>query len=189
MLNYALIGVITFVVTNIDDLLMLSIYFAAGEYKTKNIVSGQYLGITTLILVSLSALLLNQVFETRWISLLGIFPLLLGLRGILWKKNDGEPSSTETDRSKFQFLNVALITIANGGDNIGVYAPLFATTPTVYTIMYIGLFLLLTGVWCFLGYYSVSHPLVKGVFSTYGKIILPYFLILLGLFILKGFFE
>lgn len=193
MLGHAVLAIITFAVTNMDDLLILSLYFASPKYRTINIVSGQYLGIALLVCISLAAIPLREIFDTRWISLLGILPILLGVKDVLQLlKSSHDPKEVpdlQNNKSSLQFLNVALVTIANGGDNIGVYAPLFANIHPGVVLIYVTLFALLTGVWCLLAYYLVAHPFVKSVFSKYGKIILPIFLILLGLYILKDFFR
>ena len=187
MLSHIGLACVTFIVTNVDDLLILSIYFASPKYKTKNIVAGQYLGIITLVLISLSGVLLGEFVDKRWISLLGILPILLGVKDLLQKRENDSDDEIQNSKSTFQFLNVALVTIANGGDNIGVYTPLFANIGTEYVLLYGLIFMMLTALWCFLGFWFVSHPRVKVVFARYGKVILPYFLILLGLFILKDF--
>jgi cadmium resistance protein CadD (predicted permease) len=179
------LAIATFGLTNIDDLLILSVYFASDRHKIRSVVAGQYLGIAALILISLSGTAAGHFFEIHWVSLLGLLPVLLGIRGLI-KRNEAE-EELPLHKTKVQFLSVALVTIANGGDNIGVYAPLFATMKTSYVGFYIAIFLLLTGVWCFLGYWLVRHPLVSNIFSKHGKLILPFFLIALGLFILKDF--
>ena len=186
MLTHIGIAIITFVVTNIDDLLILSLYFSNSTYKTSSVVAGQYLGISILILVSLVGLLLGAFLADHWISLLGIFPVLLGLKDLLRLENDDEDNAAKTG-SKFQLVNVALVTIANGGDNIGVYTPLFINLPTGKLYIYLTVFMILTGGLCALGFYFVRHPLIKNAFARFGKKILPYFLIILGLFIMKDF--
>ena len=190
MLNYIGLAFITFVVTNIDDLLILSMYFATPKYKTANIVFGQYLGIITLTAVSLAGVLLGGIIDQRWISLLGLFPIFLGVKDLIaLRKDDDDEETGQESKTRFQFLNVALVTIANGGDNIGVYTPLFATTKIYHVLIYVVVFMVLTAVWCFLGYWTVAHPKVKSIFAKYGKIILPFFLIALGFFIVKDFFT
>lgn len=185
MLTHIGLAIATFVITNIDDLLILSIYFANGRFKTRSIVAGQYTGIIVLVLVSLSGIILGEFLDKRWISLLGIFPIFLGIKDLVKSKHDENEDSDQSTRTRFQFINVALVTIANGGDNIGVYTPLFANIDSGYVVLYIGIFMVLTAVWCLLGYWFVSHKTVKGAFAKYGKLVLPFFLIGLGLFILK----
>ena len=192
MLGHVVLAIITFAVTNMDDLLILSLYFASPKYSTKSIVFGQYLGIALLVCISLAIIPLGGLLDKRWISLLGLLPILLGVKDLLQFTKTSHDADNgiaiQNNKISSQFLNIALVTIANGGDNIGVYAPLFANIQPGFVIIYLTVFALLTGVWCLLGYYFVAHPSVKSVFSTYGKIILPIFLILLGLYIVKDFF-
>jgi cadmium resistance protein CadD (predicted permease) len=191
MAGHLLLAIVTFVITNIDDLLLLTFYFASGKYGSKAIVTGQYTGITILILVSLTGLVFKNIISEEWIGLLGIFPVMIGIKE-LWAnrdKNDERqevpPASTTSAKGVW---SVALITIANGGDNIGVYTPLFAKTSISYLPFYLGVFLILTGVWCYLGYYLISHERLKLVLAGYGKSLFPFFLIGLGLYIMKDLF-
>jgi cadmium resistance protein CadD (predicted permease) len=183
--THILIGLTTFAITNIDDLLILTVYFSNSAFKKSNVVIGQYLGVMALVAVSLSGLLLGNILEPQWIGLLGIIPIILGLKGIieLFKKDESNSDIIKT-KSTIQFLNVALITIANGGDNIGIYTPLFASIDVNIAVIYIFIFMLMIAVWCVLAFYFVKHPLIKIYFSKYGHIILPFFLILLGSWIL-----
>ncbi|NOT76179.1 MAG: transporter [Cyclobacteriaceae bacterium] len=190
MLSQILVAIVTFTITNMDDLLILSIYFANPDYKTRHIVAGQYLGILSLIVVSFVGVILGAILADHWISFLGVVPFALGIKGLFQlreNERDEEEVSSNNNTHKHQYLSVALVTIANGGDNIGVYAPLFANLTFSDIILYMIIFLLLTAVWCALAYYLTSHPGVKRVFEKHGKVILPCFLILLGLFIMKDF--
>jgi cadmium resistance protein CadD (predicted permease) len=135
--------------------------------------------------VSLSGILLKGIFSQHYLSFLGLIPILLGLKAfyhLLRKdKNAGENYSAGAPAS---FIQVALVTFANGGDNIGVYTPLFAVTSGYYIKLYVLIFIFMVAIWSLAGYYAAKHPLVKKMFSSYGEIILPVFLILLGLGIL-----
>ena len=187
MIPHIGLAVVTFVITNIDDLLILSVYLAAPTYSGRNIVVGQFFGIITIILISLSGVVLGNFLSDRWISLLGILPIIVGVKELL--SDEGEESEDISVRqSNLQFLNVALVTIANGGDNIGVYVPLFASLPNPsYVSLYVIIFLFLTAVLCYFAYYLTNHPKIKHAAETWGHKILPYFLILLGIYILKDF--
>jgi cadmium resistance protein CadD (predicted permease) len=187
MIPHVGLAVFTFVITNIDDLLILSVYFAAPTYRGRNVVVGQFFGIIAIILISLVGVVLGNFLSDRWISLLGILPIFVGIKELLSNEGD-EEGDVSVKASHLQFLNVALVTIANGGDNIGVYIPLFASLPDFsYVVLYIIVFTLLTGVLCYFAYYLTNHPKIKHYAATWGHRILPYFLILLGLYILKDF--
>jgi cadmium resistance protein CadD (predicted permease) len=84
-----------------------------------------------------------------------------------------------------QALSVAGVTLANGGDNFGIYIPLFATAPAAIPI-YIAVFAVMTAVWCALGYLVVNNPLIGSQVRRYGHVLLPIVLIALGLYILSG---
>jgi len=187
IISVILIAISTFAVTNIDDLLILSIYFTNPDYKKSNVVAGQYLGVITLIGISLLGLLLGKVLEPAWVGLLGLVPIFIGVKDIMkfFKTTKVvEKSNPISVKSKIQFLNVMLVTIANGGDNIGVYAPLFASSSIDLVIIFIVVFVLMIALWCLLAFYFVKHSLIKTAFAKFGHTILPFFLILLGIWIL-----
>jgi cadmium resistance protein CadD (predicted permease) len=192
MVSHILLAGATFIATNIDDLLILSLYFSNPHYRTKNIVLGQYVGIALLIAVSFLGLLVGRLLEDHWISLLGILPLGLGVIGIkrlLQSHPESEETDSATAKTNSQMLSVALVTMANGGDNIGVYAPLFANVSATISFLYALIFLLLTAVWCALAWSITHRPIVRKVLSRYGHVILPVFLVFLGLFIMTNFFQ
>ena len=79
---------------------------------------------------------------------------------------------------------VALVTIANGGDNISIYTPLF-TTRSVYEILAIGgIFAILTAVWLGAAHSLVNHPTLGAPIRSHGHRIVPFILIALGILIL-----
>lgn len=81
-------------------------------------------------------------------------------------------------------LNVSLVTIANGADNIGVYIPLFTRLNTLELIMTIVIFLILIAVWCFISERLTNLPSIKYSIKKYKNIIVPVIFILIGVFIL-----
>jgi cadmium resistance protein CadD (predicted permease) len=77
------------------------------------------------------------------------------------------------------------VTAANGGDNIGVYVPVFAQDLSAVPA-YVAVFAAMTVAWCVGGYLLVSHRLVAGTMRRVMKPLLPVVLIVLGLWILSG---
>ncbi len=170
-----------FVATNIDDLFVLMLLFgqAEGRSARRKICLGQLLGIAFLTAVSVvCALGLGRV-PKAWLRLLGLVPLILGIRA--WKKRSGEE---EQAPSAVGLLSTALLTVANGGDNLGVYIPLFAGFDGGQLTLCAGVFVLMTLLWCLLGARLAALPRVAGVIGRYKGILVPVVLILLGLHIL-----
>ena len=87
-------------------------------------------------------------------------------------------------------MAVAAITFSNGGDNIGVYTPMFAKYNSINEIIILAtIFMVMTAVWCIAAYYLVNHPLVTSRIRRIGHIVLPFVMIGLGIYILAESFS
>ncbi|TCM49006.1 cadmium resistance transporter [Kribbella sp. VKM Ac-2568] len=76
------------------------------------------------------------------------------------------------------------MTFANGGDNIGVYVPVFAVAGVDGMAVYVVVFLIGVAVWCAAGRYFATRPVIARALSRWGYIVLPAVLIGIGLLIL-----
>ena len=201
-MNVTLIGqaVGLFAVTNIDDIVILALFFgqAIGRKSVLRVVLGQYLGFAAILAASILGALSARLLPETAIPYLGLLPLILGVRAAVnaWRdhrsstaQNDHEPphgggvAEQKTDRGP-GVLTVAAVTLANGGDNIGVYIPVFATSATTGLLTYIAVFLVLVAVWCLAGHFFARRPLIARTLSRWGHILLPAVLIGIGLIIL-----
>ena len=126
------------------------------------------------------------------LPLLGLLPLVLGLRAArtAWRRRAGHhvasPSDDEVRLSASApgVGTAAAVSLANGGDNIGVYAPVFAVSRPVVQLVYLAVFLALVGVWCGAGRLVSTRPVVACAMARWGHVLLPVVLIGLGLNIL-----
>jgi cadmium resistance protein CadD (predicted permease) len=176
-----LTGVAAFAATNVDDLFLLVAFFGDRSFRPRHVVAGQFAGIAVLWGASAVAALAALMIPRDWLSLLGLVPVALGAR-MLW---DRKQEKAELPASS-SVLGVAAVTVANGGDNIGLYAPLFANSPA-YAIALMGLvFAGMTALWCYAASRLVSHPALGGAIRRYGSRAVPFVLIALGLWILFG---
>jgi len=203
-------GITAFVATNIDDIIILLLFFAQVDvnFRRRHIVIGQYLGFTLLILASLPGFFGGLVVPSEWIGLLGLLPIAIGLKQLVNRQEDTaqvqtvtsdfEPSSARKPLVSFlssvlspQTYKVAAVTVANGGDNISIYIPLFAGNNLVSLGVILGVFFLMVGVWCAIAYLLTRQPTIAQVLSRYGNAVVPFVLIGLGLFILyeRGTFR
>lgn len=182
-------SLLTFVSTNIDDIFILTLFYGNKRFKEREIVTGQLLGIGSLIFISLLASLIGLLIPMPYIGLLGLFPIYLGVKA-LWhqhNQNENDVSDLNIDKAhkpQGNTLSVAGVTIANGGDNIAIYIPLFATLTWPHKLTMVMIFLVMTLVWCILARYLTRHPLVSKTVDKYGHSITPFVLILLGAYIL-----
>ena len=194
ILSLFALGVSAFAATNIDDIFVLMMFFSSLSFPVRHVVLGQYVGIGLLIAISVLGSLISLVVPTYVIGLMGIVPIAIGIKNLIEiRKIDNTLSrhviQDRRNRSYLSFLSVAAVTFSNGGDNIGVYIPLFSNYNTVSQITgLIAVFFAMTAVWCTVAYYFVNHPLVASRTRHVGKIILPFVLIGLGIYILTESF-
>ena len=174
-------AVIAFAATNIDDIFLLTFFFGQG-LRLPQVVAGQYLGFTALIIVSLIGYLSRFLVPESWIGLLGFVPIFIGAKK-LWELTHRKNDNLNVNRSASVFT-IAAVTVSNGGDNIGIYAPLFATSDFVALIITLGVFFVLLATWCAGGYVLGRLPIVRKSIDLYGHIIVPFILIGLGIYIL-----
>ncbi len=186
-------GITAFSVTNIDDLVLLTLFFSQvnATFRRRHIVLGQYLGFTALIVASLPGFFGGLVFPQPQIGLLGLAPIAIGLGNLLNREEDlpeveleGQSNSSILTMLSPQAYSVAVVTFANGGDNISVYVPLFASSSLAKLFVVLGIFFLSVGVWCYAADKLTSQPAIARILTRYGKPLVPFVLIGLGVFIL-----
>jgi cadmium resistance protein CadD (predicted permease) len=188
------IGIAAFIATNIDDIFVLMMFFSSYmTFPVKQVVLGQYIGIGLLVAISALGSFISLAVPTYIIALLGVVPIVIGLKKLVVfrKKNESSSKQAVQDKKKnnLAFAAVAAMTFSNGGDNIGVYTPLFAKYNSVSQITALAtIFMAMTAVWCITAYYLVNHPLVASKIRRTGHIILPFVLIGLGIYILTESF-
>jgi len=187
-----LASLIAFVVTNLDDIFILILFFSDPKLKHHNIIIGQFLGISTLILLSFAGSFVGLIIDIKYVGLLGIIPIYIGIKSLinlLYQRGSEEEvainlNSDSTGSQFKQTLAVASVTIANGGDNISIYIPLYAAFTTSGKVTMTVVFLLMTAAWCFIANHLSNHPIIKRSLEKYGHFITPFVFILLGIYIM-----
>jgi cadmium resistance protein CadD (predicted permease) len=179
-----------FAATNIDDLLLLTLYFgrARGDRALdRRIVLGQYLGFIAIVAVSLVAASGLRLLPGDAIPYFGLVPLLLGVRAgfDVWRHRTDETLHAPDSAAQSPTTGkVAAVTFANGGDNIGVYVPVFSSITAGAVTVYVVVFLALVALWCVAGRTVAMHPLTARALSRWGHILLPVVLVAIGTIIL-----
>lgn len=176
-LSALITGTIAFSATNIDDIVFLTIFFSQTPHRW-HVIVGQYLGFTTLVLVSLIGFFGGQVLPHEWLRLFGIAPIAIGIKKLFTKRAD------HLKRPSTGMLDVAIVTFVNGADNVGIYAPLFAVSNVPRLIILVTVLYVLLAAWCVIGYAIHRHKAVAYTLERWGHRIGPVVLIALGIYIL-----
>ncbi len=198
-------SVSAFCASNLDDIVLLMLFFSprGDQRRGVHVVAGQYLGFSLLVLASLVGYLGGQILPTPWIGLLGLLPISLGVSQLIDSLDsvadpaDGDalegppvmPSSLPSWLGRWavpaaEVGAIAAITVANGGDNVGLYLPLFARCSTPQLLLTLGVFFVMVGLWCGLAWRLVQVPRLADVLRQYGAQVVPFVLIGLGVLIL-----
>lgn len=184
MLSAVALAIVLFASRNIDDIFVLLGFFANPKFQTRQISIGQYLGFAALVPVSRLASLVLLVFSPAHVGFLGLPPILIGGKKLseLWAVRD-KTQAEATKPGLGNVLTIASVTMANGGDNIGVYTPVFATNPAPSILVFILVFAIMVAVWIAISHWLVNHRTLGAPIRRIGRVAMPVVLILIGAFI------
>lgn len=185
-------GLTAFTATNLDDILILMLFFSQVNalFRKRHIIAGQYLGFTALVLASLPSFFGSLLLPRPCVGLLGLIPIAIGISRLVNSNTDQELDEPQTQPTWFssfispQTYSVAAVTFANGGDNIGIYMPLFASCTWQNLAIILGVFFSMVGVWCFVACKLTQVPAIADNLTRYGNYLVPFVLIGLGVLIL-----
>lgn len=172
-------SIIAYISTNIDDIFVLMILLAQAPKGAKGrLVTGHFLGVGILTAVSMLGALGLQNLPLHYVGILGLVPIGLGIKA--WFHRDDE----EMEAKAVGLLSMAMITLGNGADNIGVYIPLFTGFSSAERIGAVIVFAVMTALWVFLANMLAEFPKIKSVIEKYKAIAIPVVFIALGVFII-----
>lgn len=187
MLEVVFKALISFISTNMDDIFVLMILYAQVSSKKGwiRIIAGQYLGTYLLTGMSILGAFGTHQLPSKYIGLLGIIPIFLGVRTwITYKRSAKEETDSTQENASISVLGVTLFTITNGADNIGVYIPVFSRYSMTELVLTSLVFGVMIALWCLIGFKLANYPFIKNKIQKYQHIIVPSVLIALGLLII-----
>lgn len=197
--------------TTFDDNLYLTGFFSEVDrhFHPRHVAAGELIGFTVLVLVSLLGLLLGLAIPARYIGFLGILPILIGMRNFwlalaaphsippsspgrpgraaLALGSPGFPSSRPAFRQLLRdrrTYGVSLVTISNGGNNLSIYIPLFASLGVGQVFIVLPVLYCFVAAWLLLSFSLSRAPGLSLVLNRYARYFFPFILIWLGLRIL-----
>lgn len=191
--------------TTFDDNIYLTSFFGrvSRTFRPRHVVVGEFLGLTILISISLVGYFVGMVVSDMWVGLLGVLPIMIGIHQLMGKEDDEdsdvieevEKVHTEVGRPRIkQSLwstirdpkthRVTAVHVSNGGNNVAVYIPLFASSSLPSLGVILTMCYMTIGFWCFCSYNLTRFPGISVLIARYGRKIAPFVLIYLGLSII-----
>lgn len=180
-----------FIGSNIDDLIVLIVLFLAarrGRLPASRIVAGQYLGYGILVTGSIVIALGLAAVPQRWIGIVGFVPLGIGLWGLLGAIRNGPEHQPIVASSLWA---IAALSIANGSDDLSVYAPVLRTNDFGDDVLIVAVFLGCVAIWCVLAWWLGTRRRVLTTLKRFGHWLVPLVFIAIGLVVIvnSGLFR
>lgn len=185
-----------FAVTHLDNIVVLTVFFGRGAREpgaTARIVAGQYLGLLGVLAVSVALTYGASFLPPSAAAYLGLIPLALGLaaarkawltKGDEGLKNEAEVGPEGLPGQRTSVMTVTAITFANGGDNIGVYTPVFAAQGWTSAVVYSVVFLLLAAVLLSAARFTATRRPIAKALDRWESVVYPVVLIAVGIAVL-----
>ncbi len=187
VLTTSLASVLAFVSTNLDEVFLLILFFSDRTFAPRQVVVAQSLGFAVLVAVSLLCAAISFIVPPEWIGLLGLVPLGLGVQRLL-KRRDGCGCADDDElppADRRGTWAIMVIAIAHGGDNFGVYIPLFASQGLIDNALTVAIFAVMMAVWIIGARRLIAHPVARQRLERLAPPCIPWVLIGLGLWILS----
>lgn len=181
-------AVALFAGANVDDVVVLALLSASsratGRPRRWEIWAGQYAGFAALVGVSLAAGRGLSLVPARWLWLLALIPLTLGVVTLAGAISAVRRGDQPAPPSAGGLLGVAALTIVDGADDVAAYTPVFATSGGGQIGVMLVVFAIGVAVWCVTGSLLVRQQRVTDTLARYGHWILPAAFILIALYTL-----
>jgi cadmium resistance protein CadD (predicted permease) len=176
-----------FVGTNVDDIVMLTALNissrAGGRPLRWQIWAGQYMGFIVLVAASLAAAAGLALVPERRLWLLGLLPLGLGVAKLATAVRARRSGRHAPPTMVTGLTGVTGLTIANGGDNVSAYIPVFRTSSAAEAAVIVAVFLAGVAVYCLASSRLAAHRAVTRAVQRWGEWAVPVVFILLGWYI------
>jgi cadmium resistance protein CadD (predicted permease) len=182
-----LTAVVLFAGTNVDDIVVLTVLSissqAVGRPRMWHIWAGQYAGFTVLVAVSLAAAAGLAPVPGHWLWVLGLLPVGLGLGKLVTAVRAHRSGRYASPAVVTDVAGVTGLTIANGGDNVSAYIPVFRTSSPAAVTVIVAVFMAAVAVYCLASSGFATHRAVTDALRRWGQWAVPVVYILIGCYI------
>ncbi|MFT8324496.1 cadmium resistance transporter [Oenococcus sicerae] len=185
MLAFLTTAFLSYMGTTSDYFFVLLAIFANHTTVSshRRIFIGELIGNAILIFFSLLLACVLKFVPDEWLlGLLGIFPILIGIKGLVVKESEAEKiKSSDTHLIR----DVVVLTLTTcGADNLAIYIPLFANMNFFYLPAVLIMFLLLLSLVSLMALKITAISAVSQILNRYEGLFQLIIYSILGLYIL-----
>ncbi len=175
----------SFVATSFDNFTLLLGFFSDPRYSRRRVLLGYVASTLGMVVLAYALSTAVELAPTRVLGLLGIIPLAFGLQGLyrLWRPRPAEGADGDVV-GETGFVAVLLVMLANSGDTFGVFVSLFADTAEGLELWILTSAVAMAAAYAVLARWLVSHAGAARTIQRIARVVLPFLLIAIGLYIL-----
>jgi cadmium resistance protein CadD (predicted permease) len=176
----------SFVATSFDNFTLLLGFFSDPRYSRRRVLLGYVASTLGMVVLAYAFSAAVELAPAGVLGLLGIVPLAFGLQGLyrLWRPaSSGGEEDGDVARER-GFVAVLLVMLANSGDTFGVFVSLFADTAEGLEVWILVSGVGMAAAYAVLARWLVSHEGVAEAIRKIARVVLPFLLIAIGLYIL-----
>ncbi len=179
------IAAASFAATNVDNLVVTTAqYAAAPAERVRRITTGQLVGYAVVVAISAAGAATLFEIPTRWIGLLGLVPLALGLRGLVALARRRDTPAGARWPLAAGVTTAALVTIGLGADNLAVYIPLFKEHSVGAGAVVVAYFTVFDVALCVGAWRAGRHPRAVALIERVGHWLSPLVYCVIGVVVL-----
>jgi cadmium resistance protein CadD (predicted permease) len=180
----ASVGLLSFVSTNIDNLVLLTLLLANASDRSAGVRVGYVGAVAAIVVIGFIAGRAADAIPAWVTGYLGLIPLGMGIYRLPAAFRVRRSAAADRVVSPMGPVGVAALTLSNSGDTLGVMLPLFAETPEPLTYVLAATILTSALVWLALAKWVSSHERVRRWLGGAERWLVPTLLIAVGIYIL-----
>ncbi len=183
-----------YVSTNVDGYALLLVFFGNARYHAAEVVAGQFVSIGVQLALSLAIGQLGWRYDGPFVGLVGIVPLVVGLKGIAGLRRAGDIRVYEPDHPAFfgkgrpaRVATVGFVATSGAVDNVLVYSSLLASRAPGDVAWIATDFVVLTAALCTCAFFTTRSPMSIRALRVAAARIAPFMTTAVGLSLLIRF--
>jgi cadmium resistance protein CadD (predicted permease) len=190
-----LIGIVpiaagAYVATNIDNFVLLTALLARYRRQAIGVVAGYFTCMLILVIVGFGISQIANYVPIRYLGLLGVVPIYIGVVELVRLRRGKETTAVAAQPSLDSNRRILLTTLTsqlgNGTDTILIFGILFADSTPAADILIIFTLALMAIAFVLAAMYAIRHPKIGSVISRYADHVLPFVLIIVGVYVLAN---
>ncbi|MEH6608732.1 MAG: cadmium resistance transporter [Halioglobus sp.] len=188
-LAISLVTVVSFIFTNLDNLILAVVALGSRPDKPLPLQLGMVSAALLVLLVSLLALTIGRTIDAGVIGYLGLAPIGIGLytlfySGRMVQVTGDEAAPAKSGSSLAIWLSTTTLLFANSGDTLALILPLLAESNTSSAIVVVVTFTGCAVIWAVIARLVSRQPLLVRKLQDRGERLVPWIMIAVGIYVL-----